>query len=683
MVLHNLGYLRFLLGDLPAALAAMSEAVAEGSTRDQVALLDRARVLLESGLFREADETLAAAAEVARRERLTQDLGEIELERARCALIAGDVAAARRSALSARARFRRRGSDGWRRSAEVLLLQSDLAAGRPGRRLIEPALQVRREFDLLGLRQQARAAALIAAEAAVDAGDVAQATSLVAEVGRPAAGDPITARLHARFVRAAIRNARGEAAAASREARAGLADLAAYQARFGSIELQAAAAIHGRRLADLDVSIALDGGRAERVLRAAEFARAASNRLPVVRPPGDREAADLLTELRQTAESMRSTQDRDEWIALQGRRRRLEARIASRGWTLEGPGESREVSSVEEIAATAGRLDTALIAFVQSSGGLHAVVVDESLRLRALGPAAPVAEYVRRARADLDVLAQPMLPGPMRAAVLASFQRSMRDLDAALLAPLGVDGRRLVVVSTGVLGQLPWGALPSLTGVPVVVAPSATAWLAAVRARRSRRRRVVVLSGPGVAHADRESKGVAAAWSAADLRTGQAADRRALVTALGGASVVHVAAHGVHNTENAMFSSLRMADGPVFAHELDRTHRTAEHVVLSACELGLATVRPGDEALGLTSVLLRLGTRSVVAGVARVNDEVAAEVMTAYHRALAGGADSAGALAAAVAGTAGAGAAEVAPFVCFGSAWRGPARPAGPKAPRS
>jgi len=88
-------------------------------------------------------------------------------------------------------------------------------------------------------------------------------------------------------------------------------------------------------------------------------------------------------------------------------------------------------------------------------------------------------------------------------------------------------------------------------------------------------------------------------------------------------------------------------------------------VVLSACELGRATIRPGDEALGLTSVLLRLGTRSVVSGVARVHDHVAADVMTRYHRDLAKGVDSAQALADACA-------VEKdlpAPFVCFGAAW--------------
>ena len=129
-------------------------------------------------------------------------------------------------------------------------------------------------------------------------------------------------------------------------------------------------------------------------------------------------------------------------------------------------------------------------------------------------------------------------------------------------------------------------------------------------------------------------------------------------------SVVHVAAHGVHQTENPLFSSLRLADGPMFAHEMDQTARTPEHVVLSACELGLATVRPGDEALGLTSVLLHLGTRSVVAGVARVGDDLAAETMIAYHERLASGQDSAAALADATSASR-----TPVPFVCFGASY--------------
>jgi CHAT domain-containing protein len=146
-----------------------------------------------------------------------------------------------------------------------------------------------------------------------------------------------------------------------------------------------------------------------------------------------------------------------------------------------------------------------------------------------------------------------------------------------------------------------------------------------------------------------------------------------LLDGMGAASILHVAAHGVHQPENPLFSSVRMADGPVFAHELDRSHRAPEHVVLSACEVGLATIRPGDEALGLASVLLQLGTRSVVAGVARVGDEVAEQAMAGYHARLAKGADSAAALADALADV---DTDVVPPFVNFGAAWAADLEPA-------
>jgi CHAT domain-containing protein len=244
--------------------------------------------------------------------------------------------------------------------------------------------------------------------------------------------------------------------------------------------------------------------------------------------------------------------------------------------------------------------------------------------------------------------------------------RSAKQLDDTLLRPLALSDRRLIIISTGVLGQLPWGLFPSVRAVPVSVASSSTAWLAAHSRRpTSRSHAVVALAGPDLARASHEAEGIAAHWGHASVHRGAGANRAQLRDAMRSAGLVHVAAHGAHQTENPLFSSLRLADGLLFAHELDQTARTPDHVVLSACELGLATIRPGDEALGLTSVLLRLGTKAVVAGVARVGDEVAAETMIDYHRRLAAGADSATALAEAVDVAGG-----VAPFVCFGASWR-------------
>lgn len=660
--LHNLGYLEFLRGDLPAALRDMAAAFEVGGDLPRgIPLLDHARVLAEAGLARSAEESLARAADIFRRDRLAQDLGETELERARCALIAGDVAAARRYAMRARDRFRRRGNDRWRRSAELVLLQGDLAAGRPGTRLTGPALRLREEFQRDGIRLPAQTAALIAAEAYLSAGQLEPAVAVLSGLGRGGARDPITSRLHVRYVRAQVDVASGRPAAARRRIRAALDELAAYQASFGSIDLATAAAVHGRRLAELDLALALATGRPERVLESAERGRAVASRLSPVRPPEDPEAASLLAELRRTVESLRAAeQDRDAAAPLSARRQELEAQILARNWARAGVGEVREPVSPAELCAALG--DAVLVSYSRVDAALHAVVLaGAGVRLVRLGDASAVDEQVRRVRADLDVLASPRLPVAMREAVRASLHRSLEQLDQTLLRPLATAGR-LVVVSTGLLGQLPWGLLPTLRGVPVVVTPSATAWHAAATAEGAGHREVVALAGPGVARAGDEVAAVARTWTARAV-TGPDATGEQFTAAMSTARIAHVAAHGVHQTENPLFSCVQLADGPVFAHELDQTARTPEHVVLSACELGLATVRPGDEALGLTSVLLHLGTRCVVAGVARIGDEVASAAMADYHLRLRRDHDAAAALADTLVEH------PAAPFVCFGASF--------------
>ena len=264
--LHNLGYLEFLAGDLPRALHGMNETLKLGADLPRgIPLLDRARVLAEAGLTREADVALAEAGEIFRRDSLAQDLAEVELERARCALVAGDVPAARRFAAQARNRFRRRGNHRWRRSAETVLLQGDLAAGRPASRLIGPAVRLKAELDAEGLPLNARIAGLIAAEAYLAAQRPDEAAAVIRSVRPPSPSDPITGRMHYSYVSARLRVARGEAAAASRIVRGGLRTLDAYQASFGSIDLQTAAAVHGRRLGDLGIAIALSERRAAAV----------------------------------------------------------------------------------------------------------------------------------------------------------------------------------------------------------------------------------------------------------------------------------------------------------------------------------------------------------------------------------------------------------------------------------
>lgn len=662
---HNLAYVEFLLGDLAHALRIMDDAHRVDFGQDRgIFLLDRARVLIEAGLSTAADDALAEASAIFSGHRAAQDLAETQLERARCALAIGDVRAGRRFAGAARRRFLRRGNDRWRRSADLVLLQADLADGRPGSRLLPPAQRLAVEFDREGLGLHARAARLIAVEAALAAGSRDAAVAGLAQLDESRPDDPVTGRMHDHYVRARVAAATGKPGDASTRVRRALDELARYQASFGSIDLRTASAVHGRRLAELDVTLALDTGRAGAVFAAAERARAVSSRLPPVRPPDDPAAANLLAELRQTVESHRAVeQDKAASEQLLRRRRELEKQIVARSWTVSGSGAVAEASGLEDVRSALGRRGSSMLMYVQAGGRLSAVVIAGSTAVFDLGPAAPVLEQVRRVRADLDVLARQGLPGAMRETVRTSLERSLGRLQTALLEPLLVDGP-IVLVSTGVLRQVPWASLPALRGRPIVVAPSATKWLASTEASAPGETSVASLAGPELGRGVPEAIAVGAAWPAAEVDT--AARSAALVDAMATATVLHVAAHGVHQPENPLFSSVRMTDGPVFAHELDQRGHAPQHVVLSACEVGLATIRPGDEALGLASVLLNLGTRSVIAGIARVGDEVAEQTMVAYHAKLVGGIDSATALADALTDV---DSDVVPPFVNFGTAW--------------
>jgi CHAT domain-containing protein len=110
-----------------------------------------------------------------------------------------------------------------------------------------------------------------------------------------------------------------------------------------------------------------------------------------------------------------------------------------------------------------------------------------------------------------------------------------------------------------------------------------------------------------------------------------------------------------------------MADGPLFAYEIDPTEGLAGCVFLSACDAGLATTRPGDENLGMANVLLQLGVGTVVAGVARINDEVSAGVMGKVHEDLVQGIDVSSSLAARLHETLSRH--TPAALLCLGSSW--------------
>lgn len=634
---HNLGYSHFLVGDVPAALRAMGEADRmDVDVARATAKRDHAQVLLESGLLDEATTLLAEALRIATERRLHHEVGETLVDIARLELLRGDGERALAVAREAARLFRRRGADGWWVQAEILRAESLLACGtgRAGaRRLVE---------RLQSLPTQSRAvrldARLVATEASLVAGDIEGAQALFR--GTRASPTSPSARLRHDWIAARLALAAGDRARARRRLREAARRVAEQQDRPASLDARTAFALHAQKLVGLDVGLAVETS-ARATLAASERWRAATARLPTLVPHPDVELDERFTRLRALRQQLRDAGDSRRTDRLGLEIVALERAIRHREWELADHDRRpvvRAPARAGECVTHAAATDTDVLSLLAVRGRLLAVTISTAgVQLHDLGGSEEVAERTRQVLADLAVLGR-VLPSGLTEVVRRSLHHRLDEL--ARMLPIPRTRSRLLLVPTRVLRSIPWRMIDGMHDRPLVVTPSLAAWLLPPTHTAGK---VVAIAGPGLARAATEIDAVAAPWgtSATVLPDATGAD---LAEALRTAHLVHVAAHGFHHDQNALFASVAMHDGPLFAYELQRRGVGAGHVVLSACDTGRAMMRASDESVGLTASLLACGARSVVAAVAPVRDAAAAELMVDYHRELAGGASAAVAL---------------------------------------
>lgn len=103
---------------------------------------------------------------------------------------------------------------------------------------------------------------------------------------------------------------------------------------------------------------------------------------------------------------------------------------------------------------------------------------------------------------------------------------------------------------------------------------------------------------------------------------------------LDGAALAHIAAHGTFRADSPLFSSLRMADGPLIVHDFERLDRSPYRIILPCCDTARFASVGADELLGLVTALLPLGTAGVVACTAPVNDAAVVPLMLGLHKGL-------------------------------------------------
>jgi tetratricopeptide (TPR) repeat protein len=667
LIRMNLGCLDVVSGDLPSALRAFATARGEylrvAPGRMPGLAIERARALIAAGLFREADRDLAEAMRQARDQHGSHHYAIALQVRAEAALLGGRPAAAMAWAREARALFLARRNSRLAALNHLMALRAE-SASVPGGDLPARARRLAARLRAMALPEDARVAALVAARALVARAPSA-AERLIEGYGPPGRLDRLDTRLLWRLARAEHAYAIGHRREASRHLIAGMAALHRHRAQLGCLDLQTGASAHGQDLTHAGLAAALRDGSVADIYRWSERARAQALLLPPVRPPDDPAAAAALEDLRQTRYALREAELAGNPAAeLRSRAESLQRAVREQSWSAHGPDRAAAAAPAPLAEVRAALGDAALVAYLRDGDALSALVIGSTAEVVPLGAFRTAEEAVLRLRADLDTRAGRSMPRRLAEAVQAATRSDAAALAAAVLDPLWplVGDRELVVAPTGLLMTTPWAVLPGNAGRPVTVVPSATAWLAA-RARRTTGRTGggALVAGPGIDRGADEIAAIAGLRAGATTLTGAAATPAATLRAMDGAPVAHLAAHGLHQAENPLFSSLELASGPVLGYDLQRLEHPPALVVLSSCELGLSDVRPGDESFGLGSALLVVGTATVVASVSRVADDAAMEAMIGFHRAVASGRSPATALASAVAERDDVG------FVCLGA----------------
>ncbi|MFG1640032.1 CHAT domain-containing protein [Amycolatopsis sp. NPDC049252] len=641
-----LGTLALRTGDVPEALRLYDEG--ERTYRDlemdvpPPLRLERAQALMAAGLADEASDHLdEAMAAMLKDNSVGRELAQAELQRASAALMNDEVDLARQMAASARRRMLRAGCRTCVANATIIGLRADtreaLSTGVVAAGLSARAIRIAEKMPLPRLAEQAATARMLAVRLDIRRGNLKRAAETLALVPRPGQLTPVDYRMLRRLCRAELAVAQGNRAKALTEIRSGLTELDAVRDRMGGLDLVSGTALHGQELADLAVKLVLERSDARRLFVWLERTRAQTYRYEPLSAGTAPELAARVAEVRGLGQAIQEAQHDGHPSASLRAKYNERLREAQRlGWHTGRWGRPRPVAGLNEVVA---RLcERAMVSFAASGDELVAVVIaGGECRLVRLGSAGDAAESARVLNVDLDALAPDNLPERLAEVVMASARKQADRLDAQLIQPLEelLDDRDLVIVPTGPLYAVPWGVLPGLRGRPTVVAPSATAWLAAELTKSTRARKIVLVRGPGLAGARGELEKLTTHYRTATTMTGAKATVKSVLRAMDGAKLAHFAAHGAHEPENALFSRLELADGSMFGHEMAGLRQPPRQVVFAACELALNRIRPGDEALGFASALLASGSRTVIAPLSRVGDLASAAAMDDYYRALA------------------------------------------------
>jgi tetratricopeptide (TPR) repeat protein len=599
--------------------------------------VEYADALMDLRLIPEAADAARSAAEEFRLNGVSLMGAEAELRVAQLALLAGDPEQAEAASSVAARSFDRQGRRAYKARATLVRAEARLCAGTATATDLRDARRVCRTLETQGTYSYAVPAYDIAGRIAARLGRRRDAVALFRRAVELARRSPVLVRMRGSVAGAMAARLLDDDAGVLTYCRRGLSDLDRHRTALPSVELRALASGHGEELGRFGLEVVVRGGSTLRVLDWMERTRAAA--LLAVEPPGGTDVDDLqaLRGIHAELETL-ATGDRTVGVPapLLARQKAIEDRIRRASWRrrTENQTITATIRPARLRTLLAGRV---LIEYAVLHDDLVAVVIEpRRSRLVSLGPAAAVLDQVRALFFALRRMTQP-LPDSSLAAARLSADLRVQKLRSLLLEPLAVAGdAELVVVPVGHLHGIPWSALRD---APVSLAPSAALWARAREATLQHRPGgpAVLVEGPTLPGATTEVRRLRELHPGAIALVPPESTVQQVLARLDGADLVHLACHGWLRSDNPLFSSLVLSDGPLTVQELQTSGVAPHRLVLASCQSGVDVSYAGDEVVGFISSLLARGTAGVVASVAAVPDVAAVDLMYGLHEQLAKG----------------------------------------------
>ena len=606
-----------LLGDIGAALSALDQARRDRppNTDD---LLDAARLYEQSGLV---DDAMSRAAQAISAATDPRQRGLSSFALARLHLSTGRFSQSIVAASDAVAQFATAKMHDLGFAASVVEVAARAEAG-----IAVPADLARLvSSDEAGGSESSLLAAITRGRLLVESGELDAAADVLADLRDSDAVMGATMTLRAKDLEARIAAARGRPDQAVRIVESALDQLANDAADLGATDLAVAHKSLGAGLAELGIDISLRTGDV-----AAAIAIDDRRRYLDASPRGTRGRAveQLLIQYRL---SQRSS-DTDPAAVSRAEQQLVHAiRTAS--------SEPREAAQPVRLLDLCGAVGSGtLITFLEAGGELHRIAITET-GVDELGILAAADVETAVAKVRLRFGAALADADPQRR--MPALKLQLARLDRLLFSDVEPTDSVVLIPPPGAYG-VPWRLMPTLRGRRLVINSNASAWYWAARRPRTDGP-VAIIVGPGLRHAAAELAAVESYTKASTTLSGARATVAAALDGVRGASLAHIAAHGVARTDNPLFSSLELADGPMTIYEMQAAD-PPENLVVSACAVGRPRTYRGGLAVGLPAVALAAGTRTVVASEVDVPDSPTRIAMSQTYEHLAAGADLADAL---------------------------------------